>query len=258
MARASTSKKPTLAQNARRTAGNATPRRGQGVRTVYEAIRQEILEMTLAPGEPLDEVALSDRFVMSRTPIREALVRLAGEGLVTTLPNRNTIVSIIDFAGLPAYFDALTLMHRVTTRAAARTRSRADLELIRQHQADFARSVEERDAQRMITSNREFHVAIAEAGRNPYYVGLFSRLLDEGRRILRLYYWSFDDRLPHQYVEEHDRIIDAIARQDENEAEQLATAHAAQIVEQVRSFMGPGLGATIRLDGRLAAAAPAE
>jgi DNA-binding GntR family transcriptional regulator len=132
---------------------------------------------------------------MSRTPVREALVRLSAEGLVTTLPNRNTIVSAIDFAQLPVYFDALTLMYRVTTRLAALNRTREDLAAIRRYQADYAEAVERRDAIAMIQSNRDFHVAIAEAGGNPYYLSLFSRLLDEGRRILRIYYSSFDDKL---------------------------------------------------------------
>ncbi len=86
--------------------------RGSGTQSVYAALRREILSMALEPGSLLDEVRLSERFKMSRTPIREALLRLAGEGLVTTLPNRNTIVATIDFASLPTYFEALTLMYR--------------------------------------------------------------------------------------------------------------------------------------------------
>ena len=93
--------------------------RGLGAQTVYDALRQSILELTLQPGSPLDEVRLSQQFDMSRTPIREALVRLSSEGLVTTLPNRSTIVAAIDFVQLPVYFEALSLMYRVTTRDAA-------------------------------------------------------------------------------------------------------------------------------------------
>ncbi len=93
--------------------------RGSGTQSVYTILRREILAMTLSPGSALDEVRLSERFGMSRTPIREALLRLSADGLVTTLPNRNTIVATIDLASLPPYFDALTLMYRVTTRGAA-------------------------------------------------------------------------------------------------------------------------------------------
>ena len=94
-------------------------KRGSGARLVYDALRDEILELVLPPGTPIDEVALAERFGMPRTPIREALLRLAGEGLVETLPNRSAIVANIDFLNLHHFFDAMTLMYRVTTRLAA-------------------------------------------------------------------------------------------------------------------------------------------
>lgn len=135
---------------------------------------------------------------------RGAGAALSAEGLVTSLPNRNTIVATIDFVRLPVYFEALSLMYRVTTRLAASNRKPEHLIPIRAWQAAFADAVDRQDALSMIASNRDFHVAIAEAGGNPYFTQLFTRLLDEGRRILRLYYSSFDDKLPRQYVEEHE------------------------------------------------------
>lgn len=222
-------------------------RRGEGVKRVYDILRDEILDLVLPPGSPIDEIQLSERLAMSRTPIREALVRLAAEGLVTTLPNRSTVVSHIDFLNLHTFFDALTLMYRVTTRLAAEHHRPGDLDAIRARQADFARAVAAEDALAMIASNREFHAAIAEAGRNPYYLSLFCRLLDEGRRILRLYYSSFDDRLPNQYVEEHDGIIAAIAARDVEACDRLATAHADQIVRQIQHMIARDRRQTIAL-----------
>ena len=100
-------------------------KRGSGVRLVYDLLRDEILDLVLPPGTPIDEVQLAERFGMSRTPIREALVRLAGEGLIVTLPNRSTMVSQLDFLNLSPFFDALMLMYRVTTQLAARVADRA-------------------------------------------------------------------------------------------------------------------------------------
>ena len=211
--------------------------RGSNTQSVYDTLRHEILTMTLPPGSPLDEVGLSERFSMSRTPVREALLRLSSDGLVTTLPNRNTIVSMIDFAGLPPYFEALTLMYRVTTRGAANHRGGRMMEEIRAQQRAFAAAVTARDAYTMIDANREFHVAIAEAAGNSYYARFFARLLDEGRRILRLYYSTFDDRLPRQYVDEHNEMITAIENGDIDRADALSVAHAAQIVRQIQSYI---------------------
>lgn len=221
--------------------------RGWGVQTVYEALRHDILEMTIPPGEPLDETRLSRRFAMSRTPVREALVRLAAEGLVTTLPNRNTIAAAIDFSTVPVYFDALTLMYRVTTRLAAMRRTESDLVEIRAFQQVFANSVDAADALAMIAVNRDFHLAIARAGRNRYYTDLFGRLLDEGRRLLRLYYSSYDDHLPRRFVDEHDAIVRAIVQKDADLADRLAGEHAGQVVHQIQSFLASGIGANLDL-----------
>lgn len=212
-------------------------KRGSGVATVYDTLRREIIDLKLAPGSPIDEVQLAERFALSRTPIREALVRLASENLITTLAGRATIVSQIDFLNLPAFFDALRLMYRVTTRGAAERRTDADLEVIRDRQARFASSVEARDPLAMIAANRDFHTAIAAAAGNRYFADLFVRLLDEGQRILRLYYSSFNDDLPRAYVREHDHMIAAIKAQDVSRADTLASAHADQIVGQIRSYI---------------------
>src|SRR6478752_10853564 len=106
-------------------------KRGSGAKMVYDLLRDEILDLVLAPGSPIDEVQLAERFKMSRTPIREALVRLAGEGLIDTLPNRPTMVSNLDFLNMTPFFDALVLMYRVTTRLAAQNHRPEDLAIIR-------------------------------------------------------------------------------------------------------------------------------
>src|SRR5437762_1601902 len=83
---------------------------------------------------------------------------LATDGLVTTLPNRSTIVASIDFDRLPVYFEALSLMYRVSTRSAASRRTAQDLDAIRRHQAAYERAVERSDVSGMIGANRDFHV----------------------------------------------------------------------------------------------------
>ena len=213
------------------------PRRGSGVATAYEMLKREILELTIAPGSPVDETELTERFGMSRTPIREALIRLSGEGLVVTLPNRSTVVAPINFLELSHFFDALTLMYRVTTRLAADNREDEEVASIRELEAGYAKAVEMRDVAAMIEVNRDFHLAIARAGRNPYYIDLFERLLDEGRRLLRYYYSSFNDELPRAYLDEHKAMVDAIEARDVGAADAVAKAHADQIVRQIQAYI---------------------
>ena len=99
----------------------------------------------------------------------------------------------------------------------------------------------------MISTNRDFHMAIAEAGGNPYITTFFARLLDEGRRILRVYYQSFDDKLPRQYVDEHEAIVQAIDDGDIDRSDKLATAHAGQIVRQIQSYIARQSAASLDL-----------
>ncbi|MCF6368069.1 GntR family transcriptional regulator [Rhizobium halophilum] len=228
---------------------NARPgrKRGSGVRMVYDLLRDEILDLKLAPGSLLDEVQLAERFEMSRTPIREALVRLSGEGLIETLPNRSTMVSNIDFLNLHTFFDALVLMYRVTTRLAAEKHRSDDLQAIKVLHEDYADAVAARDALTMIATNVAFHAAIAEAGRNPYFTALFRRLLDEGRRILRLYYQSYEEQFPQRFVDEHAKIIAAIEARDLEKADQLGKTHAEQIVAQVQTLFSRNGNLDIKL-----------
>jgi DNA-binding GntR family transcriptional regulator len=199
--------------------------RGQGAVRVYEALREDILRLTIAPGELLDEVQIGRRFHLSR----EALIRLASEGLVKTLPNKSTMVAPLNLEEFPAYLDSLDLVQRATTRLAAQLRSDGELAEIKARQADFEAALAARDVPAMIESNRDFHLAISEAAENRYLMEFHARLLDEGRRFLRLYFRSFDDSLPPEFRDEHVQIIQAIEAQDADLAERLAHDHTQQV-----------------------------
>lgn len=214
------------------------PTRGGGAKLVYETLRKEILELHLPPGMPLDETNLSERFGMSRSPIREALVRLSADGLVQMLSNRSTLVTPIDLTELPRYVEALDFIQRTTTRLAARNRTEEDLEeLTRLAEAYDATCLEGRP-RLMSRANKDFHMAIAEAGRNRYLSESYEKLLDEGRRILHMHYaqqTTKQDKYP--LGREHFDIIDAIRRQDERAADQLAHAHTRLFHDRLVEFM---------------------
>jgi DNA-binding GntR family transcriptional regulator len=74
------------------------------------ALRNEILHLALKPGAKLDEMGLVRKFGISRTPVREALIRLASEGLVFLLPNRGAQVAPLDLVDIAHYFEALELL----------------------------------------------------------------------------------------------------------------------------------------------------
>ena len=219
--------------------GNGGKRtRGEGALKIYRSLRHDILTLSMAPGELLDEVRIAQRFEVSRSPVREALIRLSSEGLVQTLPNKSTMVAPLNIEELPQYLDALDLMQRVTTHLAASLRSDADLAAIKRRQAAFETALARRDALAMIETNRDFHIAIAEAGGNRHFTMLYTRLLDEGRRLLRLYFRSFDDGLPPELAVEHHQIIEAIEKGDTALAERCAHDHAMQVGDRMLEYLG--------------------
>jgi DNA-binding GntR family transcriptional regulator len=212
-------------------------RRGQGATRVYTRLREDILRLNLAPGEALDETRISQEFGLSRSPVREAMVRLASEGLIKTLPNKSTIVAPLNIAEFSSYIDALDLVQRITTRLAARLRTEAQLETIKARQADFCVAMNDRDPLAMIEHNHGFHVAVSDASQNRYLSEFNSRLLDEGRRYLRLYFRSFNDILPEEFSDEHYQIIDAIEARDEECAERLAHEHSMQVSDRFLRYL---------------------
>jgi len=227
-----------MSDRVKKTKSSAPRTRGEGAIRVYTKLREDILRMELAPGELLDDVKIGKQFNLSRSPVREALIRLSAEGLVKTLPNKSTLVAPLNIAEFSQFIDALDLMQRATTRLAAKLRTDQELQDIKDKQIKFEEAVEERDVLKMIEANYAFHIAISTAGKNSYFMQFNARLLDEGRRMLRLYFRSFGDTLPPELADEHYQLIKAIEDQDEELAEKLAHQHAVQVSDRFLSSLG--------------------
>ena len=212
--------------------------KGFGAVKIYETLRSEILSLKLEPSQLIDEVSIAARFKVSRSPVREALVRLVTESLLQTLPNKGTIVAPLRIEEFPQYVDALDLLQRAVTRLAACHRDSNDIESIYQAQAGYAKCVEAGDVQGMILGNRNFHAAIAHAGKNRYLEKSYCQVLDEGLRSLRLYFKSFDDVIPPKITEGHLQIIHAIEQQDAELAELLAREHTKEMQIRFLEYLG--------------------
>ncbi|RZF23914.1 GntR family transcriptional regulator [Paraburkholderia sp. UYCP14C] len=221
-----------------------------GTTRVYQTLRNEILTMKIAPGTHLDELGVGERFSVSRSPVREALVRLSAEGLVTILPNRGNVVTPIDFQRVPEFLDALDLLQRVTHRLAALHRTADDIRAIHAaHKAylkGVAESIRTGDSLPMIERNYDFHMAIAKAGRNAYFADLYRRLLDEGRRMLHLHlkYKALDPNItPEGMAAHHTEMLQAIEEGDADHAEACAHEHATQFKGRFMEYLDRNLTA---------------
>lgn len=168
--------------------GRARPARprGAGAATVYEALKRDILNLALPPGAPLDESEVAARFGVSRSPVREALIRLSSDRLVLSLRNRAAMVAPIDLAAVGAFLDATRLVYRATARLAALHRAPGDGDRLAALQAAHDRAAAGGTLDEIARANAAFHAAVAEIAGNPHFAAWQAGLLETGQRLLRL------------------------------------------------------------------------
>lgn len=175
---------------------------------------------------------------MSRSPVREAIVRLSAEGLVHMLSNRSTIVAPLDIAMLPRFIKAIDYLQRATTRFAALNRKDQDIAPMRAAAETYDMLCKQGEPLAMSEANKAFHMLIAHAGGNPYLAQAYERLLDEGRRILHFHYAY----IRHEGIEcalspAHHHMVDAIEQRDEATADRLAHEHTQVLHNRMQEFM---------------------
>lgn len=222
--------------------------KGTGSAYVYEQVRAEILEVRLMPGTHLDESEVSRRLGVSRSPVREAIIRLAAEGLVDTLRNRSAVVAPVDMLELPAYFDALTIIYRLTSRAAAYRADADAIDQLERIQDTLEKALREGNPLAMMDLNRSFHQTIAGCGGNRWYIQWQRSILDQGQRTFRLYAKHFGDHVPPSHVEYHRALIKALRDGDAEAADAAGAADAEIIRVQLLRFMSGQTSTTVRLD----------
>lgn len=232
--------------------------KGTGTSYVYQRLREQILKLEQAPGANLDEAQLVESFGLSRTPVREALIRLAADGLVVLLPNRGAQVAPIDLTDYPRYVEAFDLAQRAVTRLAAIRRTRKDLTRIRRARDLFEGLLGRGDPLTFTQKNRDFHLAIAEAADNSYLARHYGHLLDQGMRLLRVPFAYDPNGAPNgggegleghveKIVAEHRAIVEAIAEGDPERADALAHAHTELFKSRFIQYLDQNMAADMKL-----------
>lgn len=184
---------------------------------VYDKLRELIINGTLAPGERVRDVDLAASLGVSRTPVREALQQLTREGLVEMTANRWTRISPLDIAEADRIYPIVWTLDELAMRLAGPILSSEDLAGMADANQALADAIDERDPAAALEADAEFHRAIAIAAKNPE---LFQLLDNLRARLQRLEIAYFDAGLGHPSVEEHNRILIALEREDVSAATQ--------------------------------------
>ena len=188
----------------------------------YERIRGLVLSGELAPGTRLGQVELAERFGISRTPVREALRRLAGEGLVDFHSNRGFRVADLGLDAVLRRLEVRAILEPGIARLAAQRRTGRNVELLN---GCIAREGRARSGIAAHDASREFHVTLARASGNEELVRVLESLwlVEVGRRLLSrrsaVSDWQSED------AEEHRAIADAVAEGRAEDAESLMAKH---------------------------------
>lgn len=205
---------------------------------LYDELRRRIVTMELEPGTDLDEAEVSSFYGMSRTPVREILIRLQAEGLVVQRPNRGAMVAPLDMGTLQSWFEAGRMIHRAMVRLAAYRRTDADLEAIRNAMEAFEQATRDRDKLEMLYANERFHDLIGRAARNPYLYASYRRVIADHERISELCYsYEVEGHARHDTqlnLDEHRRLFQAIEARDADTAEEVIDAHLSLAREGLR------------------------
>jgi DNA-binding GntR family transcriptional regulator len=188
----------------------------------YERIRNLVLGDELAPGVRLGQVELAERFGISRTPVREALRRLAGEGLVDFHSNRGFRVADLGLDAVLRRLEVRAILEPGIARLAAERRTDQDIKRLR---TAISREERARSGIAAHDASRDFHKALVRASGNEELVRVFESLwlVEVGRRLLSrrsaVSDWQSDD------IEEHRKVADAVAEGRADDAERLMAQH---------------------------------
>jgi DNA-binding GntR family transcriptional regulator len=177
---------------------------------VYRRLRDAIVDGTFLPGEQLKDGELAEWLGVSRTPVREALLRLGSSGLVVALPGRSTRVSTIDAPAVRDARDVIAAMHELAVRQTTGRLSEEDLNRMREANRRFAEAVDAGDIGAALDADEEIHRIPVRALGNRAIETVLDQFDPLVRRAERLRF-SADG---HASVELHARLIELIAAGD--------------------------------------------
>lgn len=214
----------------------ATQHDGNVRQRLYQVLRQSIIRMVLAPGQALSEKEIADTFGVSRQPVREAFIRLSESGLLEVRPQRGTyVVRISREAVMEARFVREAVEAAVAKSAAKHGLDELVLDELNELIERQRRCAPPKDYARFFQLDEEFHRTLSlGAGHDAAW-----RVTEEVKAQLdRVRYLSIPESTPiPKLTDQHQLIVDAIAQQRPDAAEQAMCAHQREILHSLPELM---------------------
>jgi DNA-binding GntR family transcriptional regulator len=205
----------------------------------YQLLVEKLTRLELVPGAPLVEKALSASLGIGRTPIREALQRLAAEGLVTHHPNRGMFVTEISATNVQQVYEFRMVIDGYAARLAAVRATEGDVAELRKLQSRLVQATEDDDIDAYVAYDRQFYDVLARVARNVY---LAETMLKIFNLHLRLWFLISNRRGTwHDIARAHEEmtkgIVDAIALRDPDRAELAVKIYISRRHQDLRDLL---------------------
>jgi DNA-binding GntR family transcriptional regulator len=232
----------------------SAPARRTGGQIVHDALRHAIIALAIEPGSVLEEEALCRQYKVSRTPVREALIRLSSEGLVELQPNRGARVATLQFIDVVDHYEAMEIFQPVACHFAAVRGTPADMKNIKCRLAKFCDAVAREDYEGIIRHNHDLHAAIAAASHNRCIERGYRQMLVDKLRIAQHGLPGASRNRAAALAERFSgtvrisrRLVEAIASGDGHLAERTARELNAYVRGQVVAHFSTRLAHQVRL-----------
>ncbi len=198
---------------------------------VYWSLRQDILSCRLPPGSELHENVLAERFSVSKSPVREALLRLERDRLVEVISRQGYRVMPISVADARNMYSFRGVLETACAIEAARRASAEQLQALDRFRARPHDDV-------FIAYNQDFHCAIFDCSQNQRMAAVARELIEQMDRMTRISIHAMRDHDPSRLVKEHCRIIDALQARDGRAAARILRDHVNNAARRVLRALG--------------------
>jgi DNA-binding GntR family transcriptional regulator len=207
--------------------------RSQGERA-YLLILDQIVTLKLGPGSVIEEGRLRQELGLGRTPIREALQRLAHENLLTFVPHRGTFVSDINLTDLHRLTEVRTEMEGYAARLAADRATGSDRGQMQALMAELD-TIDGADVHTLLRLDQRIHRLVYQATRNQFLQTMLEEIFNLS---LRIWFLGLDRGVRlKEAVEEHRQLLDAIVSRDPKKAESVMRQHVAGFELAIRKVL---------------------
>ncbi|AER66574.1 transcriptional regulator, GntR family [Thermovirga lienii DSM 17291] len=191
---------------------------------VYHEIRHKIITKQLKPGQRLPEVNIAAELGVSRTPVREALRRLASEGLVMIIPNSGARLASPSRKEMENTYVVREALECLAAELAAKNITERALRRLEDTIADEIRAFEEKNLELYLEVNEEFHRIIADSSGNRVLAEYIENILARTNAYV-MFYDPFYDIEDNPSIEQHKGIVKALRMRDQEKAVELMREH---------------------------------